>query len=175
MVRVYEHYLRDRLGTWHIYGSGLSDPVIHRVIDFYRTDRRAEVDTAFALVLKYEPGLACDFYVELADRSGNIGDCKAAKRRDQMSGKIWMFSNYIDEEDIRWLQHDYVTLADCIDYYGLGYRPMIRTARAAGAVLKIGTKMVRIDRWRLETYMRQTRRRDISTRRKKTWDTQEQE
>ena len=92
-----------------------------------------------------------------------------------MSGKIWMFSNYIDEEDIRWLQHDYETMADCIDYYGLGYRPMLRTARAAGAVLKIGTKMVRIDRWRLETYMRQTRRRDISTRRKKTWDTQEQE
>ena len=92
-----------------------------------------------------------------------------------MSGKIWMFSNYIDEEDIRWLQHDYVTLADCIDYYGLGYRPMLRTARAAGAVLKIGTKMVRIDRRRLETYMRQVRRRDISTRRKKTWDTQEQE
>lgn len=91
-----------------------------------------------------------------------------------MSGKSWMFSNYLDEEDIRWLQKEYVTIADCIDYYGLGYRPMVREARAAGAVLKIGVKMVRIDRKRLEAYMRSSRSKDVSIRRVKSWQQQDQ-
>jgi len=78
-----------------------------------------------------------------------------------MSGMIWMFSDLIDDEDVKMLQKDYVTLADCIDYYGLGYKPMIRTARAAGAVYKIGTKMIRIRRDLLEEYMRNVRSIDI--------------
>ena len=74
-----------------------------------------------------------------------------------MSGNAWMYSDRIDDLDLLILKRDFITLADAIDYYGMSYRPMLRTAKEAGAVYKIGFKMIRINRADLDTYLRKTR------------------
>ena len=43
-----------------------------------------------------------------------------------------------------------------MEYYGFNEKPMIRLAREAGAVYKIGSKMVRIRRVLFEAYLRET-------------------
>ena len=74
-----------------------------------------------------------------------------------MSGALWMFSDYLDDEDRLMIQKDYITLNDGVEYYGFGMKPFTRITREAGAVYKIG-KMVRIRRDILEEYLRQTRK-----------------
>jgi len=74
-----------------------------------------------------------------------------------MSGNLWKVSHLLDDQDILFAQHDYITIKDGCEYYGLGYRPFVNMARAAESVLKIG-KMVRVDRKKFEEYLRATRR-----------------
>ena len=74
-----------------------------------------------------------------------------------MSGNAWMYSDRIDDLDLLILKRDFITLADAIDYYGMSYRPMLRTAKEAGAVFKIGFKMIRINRSDLDSYLRKIR------------------
>ena len=72
-----------------------------------------------------------------------------------MSGCIWKFSDQIDDEDIEMLRHEFITLRQGMDYYGLNEKPMTRLAREAGAVYKISGKMVRIRRRIFESYLRE--------------------
>ena len=58
-----------------------------------------------------------------------------------MSGDIWKFSDQIDDVDVEMLRHDFITLREGMEYYQLNEKPMVRLAREAGAVYKIG-KMV---------------------------------
>lgn len=37
-----------------------------------------------------------------------------------MSGNVWMFSDQIDDEDMEFMQHEYVTYNMASEYYGLG-------------------------------------------------------
>lgn len=74
-----------------------------------------------------------------------------------MSGNAWMYSDRIDDLDLYMLQKDFITLAEAIDYYGMSYRPMLRTAKEAGAVFKIGFKMIRINCSDLDSYLRKIR------------------
>lgn len=37
-----------------------------------------------------------------------------------MSGNLWMFSDMLDDEDIEMQKHDFITLYQGADYYGLG-------------------------------------------------------
>ena len=76
-----------------------------------------------------------------------------------MSGNIWKFSDQIDDEDVAMLHRDFITYRMGIDYYGYGVKPFIRLAHEAGAVYKIDTKMVRINRHILEAYIREIQRR----------------
>lgn len=77
-----------------------------------------------------------------------------------MSGLIWMFSDVIDEEDIRMLVKDFITVTEGQKYYGYGAKPFRRICEQAGAVYIVGTSedqrkhVVRINRKRLEAYMR---------------------
>ena len=71
-----------------------------------------------------------------------------------MSGNIWMFSNEIDDEDLKILQKDFITYYEGADYYGLGLKMFTRLAHEAGAVYKIGGKMVRIKRSSSEADLR---------------------
>ena len=76
-----------------------------------------------------------------------------------MSGKIWMFSDLIDEEDVEMLQKDFITFKDGAEYYRLGIKPFVRLCREAGATYKIG-KMVRVNRHILEQYLREIMRKE---------------
>ena len=51
-----------------------------------------------------------------------------------MSGSVWMFSDQIDDEDVEFMTHDFVTYNMACDYYRLGLKPVTRMAHEAGAV-----------------------------------------
>ena len=53
-----------------------------------------------------------------------------------MSGNVWMFSDEIDDEDLEFMRHDYVTYNMACEYYRLGIKPVVRMAHEAGAVYK---------------------------------------
>ena len=41
-----------------------------------------------------------------------------------MSGSVWMFSDQIDDEDMDFIRHEFVTYSMASDYYGLGLKPV---------------------------------------------------
>ena len=55
-----------------------------------------------------------------------------------MSGSVWMFSDQIDDEDMDFMRHEFVTYSMASDYYGLGLKPVTRMAHECGAIYKIG-------------------------------------
>ena len=59
-----------------------------------------------------------------------------------MHGKVWMFSNLIDDEDLAFLQREFVSYQQAMDYYGLGYKPVVRLSHISGSVYKIGKKVL---------------------------------
>lgn len=70
-----------------------------------------------------------------------------------MSGNLWMFSDMLDDEDIEMLKRDYITYYQGADYYGLGLKVFTRMAHEAGAVYKIGKKVL-VRREIFEEYLR---------------------
>lgn len=56
-----------------------------------------------------------------------------------MSGCIWMFSDRIDDVDLEFAQHDFITYRMGREYYGLGEKPMIRMAYSVLVILKLLT------------------------------------
>lgn len=76
-----------------------------------------------------------------------------------MSGNLWMFSDMLDDEDIEMLKRDFITYYQGADYYGLGLKVFTRMAREAGAVYKIGKKVL-IRRSIFEEYLRQLCRKE---------------
>ena len=76
-----------------------------------------------------------------------------------MSGNLWMFSDMLDYEDIEMLKRDFITYYQGADYYGLGLKVFTRMAREAGAVYKIGKKVL-IRRSIFEEYLRQLYRKE---------------
>jgi hypothetical protein len=65
-----------------------------------------------------------------------------------MSGNVWMFSDEIDDEDLEFMSHDYVTYNMACEYYRLGIKPVVR---------KIGKKVL-IRRSIFEAYLREQRK-----------------
>ena len=74
-----------------------------------------------------------------------------------MSGTLWMYSQYMDDEDLEFARREFITYKLGREYYGLGEKPMIRLAWQSGAVYKIG-KRVLIKRDIFEDYLRQNRK-----------------
>lgn len=70
-----------------------------------------------------------------------------------MSGCIWKFSQYLDDEDLMYAHKVMVTYKLAGEYYGIGEKPLIRMAWASGAVYKVG-KRVLIRRDIFEEYLR---------------------
>ena len=70
-----------------------------------------------------------------------------------MSGNLWMFSDKLDDEDIEILKHEFITYYQGADYYGLGLKVFTRLAHEAGAVYKIGKKVL-IRRTIFDAYLR---------------------
>ena len=79
------------------------------------------------------------------------------KEDKKMSGNVWMFSDEIDDEDLEFMSHDYVTYNMACEYYRLGIKPVVRMAHEAGAVYKIGKKVL-IRRSIFEAYLREKRK-----------------
>lgn len=71
-----------------------------------------------------------------------------------MSGNLWMFSDKLDDQDILFAQHSFITYRMGSEYYGMSVKVFTRLAREAGAAYKIG-KMVRVNREIFEAYLRQ--------------------
>ena len=76
-----------------------------------------------------------------------------------MSGNVWMFSDLIDDWDLDILQRDFVTYNIGAEYYGLGMKPFTRIAHEAGAVYKLG-KRVLIKRSIFEAYLRELKKKE---------------
>ena len=74
-----------------------------------------------------------------------------------MSGTLWMYSQYMDDEDLEFARREYITYKLGREYYGLGEKPMIRLAWQSGAVYKIG-KRVLIKRDIFEDFLRRNRK-----------------
>lgn len=80
-----------------------------------------------------------------------------------MSGNLWMFSDMLDDEDIEMLKRDFITYYQGADYYGLGLKVFTRMAHEAGAVYKIGKKVL-IRRTIFDEYLRQKYRKDLEAK-----------
>lgn len=52
----------------------------------------------------------------------------------QMSGNAWMYSDQIDDEDLEFMEHEFVTYSMACAYYGLGLKPVTRLSHECGAV-----------------------------------------
>ncbi len=74
-----------------------------------------------------------------------------------MAGNAWKYSGVLDDYDLAFLQRDFITIRQGVEYYGFSERPFIRMAKEAGAFYKIG-KMVRINRAMFDAYLRNQRR-----------------
>jgi len=70
-----------------------------------------------------------------------------------MSGNLWMFSDMLDDEDAEMMRHDFITYYQGADYYGLGLKAFTRMAHEAGAVYKVGKKVL-IRRELFDEYLR---------------------
>ena len=92
--------------------------------------------------------------LELASDAGAIYriDGTVLIRRD-------IFDDYLErfDEDLEFMSHDYVTYNMACEYYRLGMKPVIRMAHEAGAVYKIGKKVL-IRRSIFEAYLREQRK-----------------
>ena len=71
-----------------------------------------------------------------------------------MSGKLWMYSDQLDDEDIEFARHSFFRYAEGIAYYRLTEKNITRLAREANAIYKIDGKMVLIKRDLFEAYLR---------------------
>ena len=80
-----------------------------------------------------------------------------------MSGNLWMFSDMLDDEDIEMLRRDFITYYQGADYYGLGLKVFTRMAHEAGAVYKIGKKVL-IRRTIFEEYLRQIYKNEMEAK-----------
>lgn len=51
-----------------------------------------------------------------------------------MHSKVWMFSHLIDDEDLAFLQREFISYQQAMEYYGLRYKPVVRIAKTTSAV-----------------------------------------
>ena len=76
-----------------------------------------------------------------------------------MTGNIWMCSHLLDEEDLEFGKHEFITYKMGQQYYGMGEKRFTNLAWKSGAVYKCG-KLVLIRRSILEEYMREKSRKE---------------
>ncbi len=77
-----------------------------------------------------------------------------------MTGNIWMCSHLLDEQDLEFGKHDFITYKMGQEYYGMGEKRFANAAWKAGAVYKCG-KLVLIRRDIFEAYLRKTRLKEV--------------
>lgn len=75
-----------------------------------------------------------------------------------MTGNIWMCSHLLDEEDLDFGKHEFITYKMGQKYYGMGEKKFVIAAWKSGAVYKYG-KTVLVKREILEEYLREKYRK----------------
>ena len=65
-----------------------------------------------------------------------------------MSGCIWMFSDQIDDVDLEFAQHDFITYRMGREYYGLGEKPMIRILQCVNNMHRAGLETLLMNYYR---------------------------
>ena len=70
-----------------------------------------------------------------------------------MHSKVWLFSHLIDDEDLAFLQREFISYQQAMEYYGLRYKPVVRMSHVSGSVYKVGKKVL-IRRSIFEEYLR---------------------
>jgi len=63
---------------------------------------------------------------------------------NRMAGNAWKYSGVLDDYDLAFLQRDFITIKQGVEYYGFSERPFIRMAKEAGAFYKIGKMVVEL-------------------------------
>ena len=43
-----------------------------------------------------------------------------------MAGNAWKYSHKLDDVDLEFLQHDFITIKQGVNYYGFSERPFLR-------------------------------------------------
>lgn len=61
-----------------------------------------------------------------------------------MSGKLWMFSDQLDDEDLKFARHSFFRYADGIAYYRLTEKTITLLAKEAEAIYKIFCLLVNL-------------------------------
>ena len=124
---------------------------------YYNQQKRSEVkEEARRLRRKFLRYQQAEIVYSLSHKKRNVS---SKKRGFEMHGKVWMFSHLIDDEDIEFMQHEFISYRQAMDYYNLGYKPIVRLSHKAGAVYKIGKKVL-IKRSTFEKYLRENIRRE---------------
>ena len=98
-------------------------------------------------------------HIKIKAFSDNVFHCWALRymKGVNMAGNAWKYSGVLDDYDLAFLQHDFITIKQGVEYYGFSERPFLRMAKEAGAYYKIG-KMVRVNRAVFDAYLREQRR-----------------
>ena len=76
-----------------------------------------------------------------------------------MSGKLWMFSDQLDDEDLKFARHSFFRYADGIAYYRLTEKTITRLAKEAEAIYKVDGKTVLVRRDLFESHLRKQYRK----------------
>ena len=82
------------------------------------------------------------------------------KLRQLELSKVRQALSMLDDEDIEMQKHDFITLYQGADYYGLGLKVFTRMAREAGSVYKIGKKAL-IRRTIFDEYLRKVYKKEL--------------
>ena len=76
-----------------------------------------------------------------------------------MRGKLWMFSDQLDDEDLEFARHSFFRYADGIAYYRLTEKTITRLAKGAEAISKVDGKTVLVRRDLFESHLRKQYRK----------------
>lgn len=76
-----------------------------------------------------------------------------------MSGKLWMFSDQLDDEELEFARHSFFRYVDGIAYYRLTEKTITRLAKEAEAIYKVDGKTVLVRRDLFESHLRKQYRK----------------
>ena len=101
-----------------------------------------------------------EIYEKIYTRIPKVAEAEKEKA-NRLLEQIGTYLDYkdIDDEDIEFMQHEFISYRQAMDYYNLGYKPIVRLSHKAGAVYKIGKKVL-IKRSTFEKYLRENIRRE---------------
>ena len=99
--------------------------------------------------------------LEAMDYAQAVPSLSQAQRIKKLSKENQLTLEKMQEimSEIKFMQHEFISYKQAMDYYEFGYKPIVRLSHKAGAVYKIGKKVL-IKRSTFEKYLRENVRRE---------------